>query len=280
LHRCCGFLQFAAMTEASDVLFFDYDGNRLAYRSFGHGPATLLAFHGFGQNSHVFSPVNESAGHQFTILSIDLFFHGDSQYTAGHLLTTNDWQRLIGALLDARRINRFSVMGFSLGGRFALSTAEAFADRVDRLLLIAPDGITRSNWYDLATATSMGRWIFRYGLKHLSTLERAGHALVRVGLLNRTVMRFAELSLSTPAQRTLVYTVWTQFRLISPAINKVAALLNQHAVRVQFFTGAFDRIVPGSFILPLTSRLQHFELTVLKTGHNHLIQMTAERMMR
>ncbi|WP_080237482.1 alpha/beta hydrolase [Spirosoma rigui] len=268
------------MTEASDVLFFDYEGNRLAYRILGHGPVTLLAFHGFGQNGHVFSPVNELVGHQFTVLAIDLFFHGDSRYAGDHLLTKNDWQRLIGAFLDAQRIGRFSITGFSLGGRFALSTVEAFADRVDRLILIAPDGITRSTWYDLATATTTGRWLFRYGLYHLSTLERAGHALVRVGLLNRTVMRFAELSLSTPTQRRLVYTVWTQFRLINPTISKLASSLNRHAVQVQFFTGAFDRIVPGSFILPLANQLQHFDLTVLKTGHNHLIQLTAERMAR
>ena len=265
------------MTEASDVLYFDYGDNRLAYRSVGHGPAMLLAFHGFGQSGHVFNPLNEVIGHQFTVLAIDLFFHGHSHYTGDQLLTNNDWQQLIGAFLDTQRINRFSVTGFSLGGRFALSIVEAFADRIDRLILIAPDGITRSNWYDLATTTRAGRWIFRYGLHHLSTLERAGHALVRIGLLNRTVMRFAELSLSTPPQRTLVYTVWTQFRLINPAISKVAALLNQHAVRVQFFTGAFDRIIPGTFILPLSSRLQHFDLTVLKTGHNHLIEMTAEQ---
>lgn len=274
------FCNFVAMTEASDILFFDYDGNRLAYRSLGHGPATLLAFHGFGQNGHVFSPVNELVGHQFTVLAIDLFFHGASRYASDTLVTKNDWQRLIGAFLDARGIDRFSVTGFSLGGRFALSTAEAFANRIDRMILIAPDGITSSNWYGLATATRVGRWLFRYGLYHLSTLERVGHALVRIGLLNRTVMRFAELSLSTPTQRMLVYTVWTQFRLINPTINKLAALLNQHAVRVQFFTGAFDRIVPGSFIVPLSSRLQHFDLTVLKTGHNHLIQMTAERIAR
>jgi pimeloyl-ACP methyl ester carboxylesterase len=271
---------FAVMTEADDLLYFEYGGNRLAYRSLGHGPATLLAFHGFGQNGHVFNPVNEVIGHQFTVLAVDLFFHGDSHYRTSQLLTKNEWQKLISAFLDTKGVSRFSVTGFSLGGRFALVTAEAFADRIDRLILIAPDGITRSKWYELATATGIGRRIFRYGLHHLSTLEGVGHALVRIGLLNRTVMRFAELSLSTPAQRALVYQVWTQFRFINPDIPRLAALLNQHSMRVQLFMGAFDRIIPGPFILPLTDQLNHYELTVLKTGHNHLIQLTADRMDR
>lgn len=269
---------FAAMTEANDVLFFEFDGNRLAYRKRGYGPEITIAFHGFGQNGRVFDPVGEAAGHQYTVLAVDLFFHGESRYASSQLLTKADWQRLIGAFLDAHHIDRFSLMGFSLGGRFALTTVEAFADRLNQLMLVAPDGITRSPWYRLATATGAGRWVFRYGLRHLSALNQVGHALVRVGLLNRTAMRFAELSLGTPEQRTLVHTVWTRFRLITPDINALSTLLNRYSVRVRFFTGAFDRIVPGAYIVPLTNQLQQYELTVLKTGHNHLIALTAEEL--
>ena len=263
------------MTEADDVLFFDYEGNRLAYRKVGHGPAILLVLHGFGQSGQVFSPVNQAIGHQFTVVAIDLFLHGGSLYGAGHILTKPDWQRLIGAFLKDSRIDRFSLMGFSLGGRFALAMAEAFADRLDQLILIAPDGITHSPWYQLATATHVGRRLFQYGLRHLSTLNQLGHALVWLGMLNRTAMRFAELSLSTTRQRALVYAVWTQFRLIDPDIEEVATLLNQHLVQVRFFLGAFDRIIPSAYILPLTNKLRRYELTVLRTGHNHLIELTA-----
>ena len=266
------------MTGADDVLFFDYEGNRLAYHKVGHGPATLVAFHGFGQDGRVFRSVDKTIGHQFTVFAIDLFFHGNSQYISGQLLTKTDWQRLIGAFLDGQRVDRFSLMGFSLGGRFALTTAEAFTHRLDELILIAPDGITRTIWYRAATTNRLGRLLFRYGLRHLSAINRMGHALVRVGLLNRTTMRFAELSLSTMEQRTLVYTTWTRFRLITPSLSEISALLNQYPVRVRFFTGAFDRIVPGTYILPLTDRLRHYELTVLKTGHNHLIELTAEEL--
>jgi len=266
------------MTEAYDVLFFDYEGNRLAYRKVGHGPAIVIAFHGFGQSSQVFNSVNPIMGHQFTVVAVDLFFHGGSLYRAGHLLTKTDWQQLIGAFLNAGRINRFSLMGFSLGGRFALATAEAFADRLDGLILIAPDGITHSNWYQLATATRVGRWLFQYGLRHLSALNQLGHALVQLGILNRTAMLFAELSLNTTRQRALVYAVWTQFRLIDPDIEVVATLLNQHRVRVRFFLGAFDRIIPSASILPLTNKLQRYELAVLRTGHNHLIELAAAQL--
>ena len=266
------------MTKAT-ISTFRVEGNAIAYQKLGNGPAILLAFHGFGQTNEIFRPLNTSLGAQFTIFAIDLFFHGNSQYVGNQLLKKQDWQRFIAAFLDEQRIVRFSLLGFSLGGRFSLAIVEAFSDRLDQLILLAPDGITRSPWYRLATGSAAGRGLFRYVLRHLLMLNAFGHTLTRLGFLNRTAMRFAEISLGTPEQRKLVYQSWTQFRLITPDLTIISKLLNENSVQVRFFTGAFDRIVPGSYILPLTQRLRHYELTVLKTGHNHLIELASEKLM-
>ena len=266
------------MPEATDVQYFEYQESRLAYRVLGNGPAVLLAFHGFGQDGAVFHPLESAVGERFTVLTIDLFFHGSSHYPDRQLLTKTDWQRLLTGFLRDRNIDRFSLMGFSLGGRFALAAVEAFADRLDQLILIAPDGITRSIWYRLATGSGAGRGLFGYVLANLLVLSAVGHVLTRLGLLNRTAMRFAELSLGTPRQRDLVYRTWTRFRRIQPDLTTIGALLNERSIRVQFFVGLFDRIVPGHYNLPLTEKLHHYELTVLKTGHTHLIELVAEHL--
>ncbi|GAB3795919.1 hypothetical protein GCM10028819_12610 [Spirosoma humi] len=266
------------MQKADSINEFSFEDSQITYRKSGDGPAVLLAFHGFGQDHTAFSSLETAIGNRFTLYSIDLFFHGNSRYTGTSPLTKPDWYQLIDHFLRAQDIDRFSLVGFSLGGRFALATAEAFPDRLDQLLLIAPDGITFNRWYWLATASRLGRWLFRYTLRHLSLLTSLGHTLTTLGLLNRTVMRFAEIALATPEQRTLVYKSWTQFRQIRSDKRTLANLLNNRRMRIRFFTGAFDRIVPGSSILPLTKQLRHYELTVLKTGHNRLIELMAEQL--
>lgn len=256
-----------------EVQLFLFKDHSMAYRKFGHGPAALLAFHGFGQTGQVYLSIEKHLGDQFTVFAIDLFFHGDSRYVGNQLLTKNDWYQLIEAFLCGQHIKRFSLMGFSLGGRFALTTAENFSDRIDQLILIAPDGITRNFWYELATGSDAGRRLFRYILRHLSILNGFGHALTQLGLLNRTVMRFVEISLSTHKQREQVYQSWTQFRRIQPNLERVSEALNSNEISIWFFTGAFDRLVPGAYIVPLTERLRCYDLTVLKTGHNRLIEL-------
>lgn len=268
------------MTEAPNVHYFQFGTTSLAYRRFGHGQSILLAFHGFGQTGQVFLPLEKTLGEQYTILAVDLFFHGNSHYESTQLLTKADWQRLMDAFLRSQLVTRFSLMGFSLGGRFALTTVEAFADQLDQVILIAPDGITRNLWYWLATASGIGRKLFQYVLRHLSMLNAFGHALTQLGLLNRTIMRFAEISLSTPERRKLVYKAWTQFRLIRPDLTAISNLLATRSIRVLFFTGAYDRVVPGNYILPLAKQLRQYELTVLKTGHNHLIELVADELVQ
>ncbi len=252
---------------------FLFDGTVLAYRKLGTGPATLIAFHGFGQSSGVFIPMEHSLSSQFTIFAVDLFFHGHSEYNKNGPLTKPDWHRLMDAFLRTQGISRFSLMGFSLGGRFALTTVEAFSERIDQLFLMAPDGITQNVWYRLATTTTFGRKLFRYVLQHLPLLLHTGHTLVKLGLLERGLMRFAELSLGTPSQRTLAYQSWTQFRKIQPNLVTIANLVNSIPLRVHFFTGAFDQIVPGRYILPLTGKLHQYEWTNLEARHNQLIDL-------
>ncbi len=250
---------------------FSFDGNVLAYRKLGTGPSTLIAFHGFGQFSGAFMPLERSLANRFTIFAVDLFFHGHSEYNANRPLTKPDWYRLIDAFLRAQGITRFSLMGFSLGGRFALTTVEAFAERIDQLFLLAPDGITQNGWYRLATTSMLGQKLFWYVLHHLPLLLNTGHTLVKIGLLKRGLMRFAELSLGTPSQRMLAYQSWTQFRKIQPDLVAIANLVNKTPLQVHFFTGALDQIVPGSYILPLTGKLHQYEWTNLEARHNQII---------
>lgn len=262
----------------TEVRTFQFENSQVSYRKYGCGSKVLLAFHGFGQTNAAFACMEAYCGELFTIFALDLFFHGSSHYVGDSILSKSTWNRLLDAFLQTHRIHRFSLMGFSLGGRFALTSVEHVADQLDQLILIAPDGITRNGWYRLATGSRLGRALFRYGLRHLSVLHWLGQSMIQIGMVNRSLLRFAELSLSTPEQRTLAYQSWTQFRLIRPDLKAIAHILHKSTIRVQFFTGAADRIVPGNYILPLTKRLRQYELTVLPTRHTRLVELAAEQL--
>jgi len=263
------------MNDQRVTQLFHFRRQQLAYQRLGTGPRIALAFHGFGQTSMVYAPLAAALGDVYTIYAIDLFLHGDSKRADSTYLATEDWCDCINAFLVEQQIDRFTVMGYSLGGRFALVLVECFASRLDMLVLMAPDGIRFSRWYGLATQSTIGRALFGLAMRHLPVLHRVGRGLIGLRLLRPSLLRFAEVSLATPEQRQLVYDAWTQFRRIKPNLPRIADALTRYKVPAQLIVGSYDQIVPASYLLPLTRLLAQYTLTQLPTGHNRLIDKSA-----
>ncbi|GAB3245771.1 hypothetical protein GCM10027347_00150 [Larkinella harenae] len=242
-----------------------------------NGSVPLLAFHGIGQDHRAFEPLAQALEGRYSVYAFDLFFHGaQPAQDIGDVLTKQTFHEIIQAFLRQHQFERFSVVGFSMGGRFALATADFFHQQIDELILLAPDGITISPWYRLATSTGLGRAIFRYLLNHMPLMHRIGGFFLSMGVINRSVLKFAENTLSTDAQRAQVYNSWVYFRQLSFNLRQLGSTLNHSSIRIRFFAGYFDQVLPVSFLFPLTRRLQAYELTVLKTGHNRLIEKVAK----
>ncbi len=92
----------------------------------------MVCFHGYGEEAQVFEFLARYAGNQFTFISIDLPFHGKTEWKDGLLFTPADLQQIIEEIVaknssqaadhsDSYRDQKISLIGFSLGGRIALS---------------------------------------------------------------------------------------------------------------------------------------------------------------
>lgn len=253
----------------------------LTFIKYGSGPIVWLAFHGIGQDSCCFEPFADQLAQTHTIYSIDLPFHGKSRYTNWPaVITSAYWQSLISAFTSAHGISRFSVVGFSMGGRFALITAPAFATQLDEVLLLAPDGVTEDPWFTLATSTKAGRLLLRAFLNNTRLFLALGHGLVRLGLLNAALLRFAEATMKTPDQRDQIYRAWTGFRTLRTDVSSFTKSMAAHSVRVRLFLGQYDAVLPRQHTRPLEDAAATCKVlvTVLPTGHTSLVRRVAAQL--
>ncbi len=246
----------------------------LTFIKYGSGPIVWLAFHGIGQDSSCFEPFADRLAQTHTIYSIDLPFHGKSRNTNWPVVITSAyWQSLVSAFTSAHGIERFSVVGFSMGGRFALVTAPAFAAQIDEVLLLAPDGVTQDPWFNLATSTSVGRLLLRIFLNHTRLFLALGRGLVWLGLLNAGLLRFAEATLKTPDQRDQIYRSWTGFRTLRTDMSVFTQLMAAYGVRIRLFLGQYDAVLPRQHTRPLENAAAcEVTVTVLPTGHTSLVR--------
>jgi len=111
------------------------------------------------QNFH--GLVNENQ----TLVSIDLFSHGNSVAKDFSGISRAEWKDILEAFLKHLSHERFSMMAYSLGGKVVLETVNLFATRVDELLLFAPDGFKRVKFYEFLSLSPIGRWVYRGVIK-------------------------------------------------------------------------------------------------------------------
>ena len=116
-------------------------GTRLHVRDSGPKTAPAVIFlHGFGASLHTWEPWANALAKDLRVIRIDLPGSGLSTPDP-----TNDYSdkrslQIINALMDKLGLARASLVGHSIGGRIAWTFAGAYPARVDKLVLVAPDG--------------------------------------------------------------------------------------------------------------------------------------------
>jgi 2-succinyl-6-hydroxy-2,4-cyclohexadiene-1-carboxylate synthase len=110
-------------------------GRSLAFRCEGKGPP-LLVFHGFTGSNASFRELAEALSPSFRLYLFDLLGHGASDaprvpahYRLAELAGT------VATLFAEEGLTQADVLGYSLGGRLALTFALLFPARVRRLVL-------------------------------------------------------------------------------------------------------------------------------------------------
>lgn len=260
--------------------FIRFQESELHYSRAGQGTVSLLLFHGFGQSSEVFLQHAKVLGEIYTVYAFDLFFHGNSVWPMREAIEKPDWQIIMDTFLQQEGIDRFEVGGFSLGGKFALTTLEFFAPRIDRLILLAPDGIKTSFWYSLATYPIATRALFRSMILKPGRLHALVVLLRQLHLVDNGILRFAEHQMNTEEKRRRVYYSWVYFRHLKFNVKKVADQLNQNGIPLVLITGRFDKIITTANMKPFAGSVKNSQLLELEAGHNDLISKAVGLLVR
>jgi len=251
--------------------------SRISYYRWGNGPRLLLCFHGYGESAPGFSFLEDIMGDAFTILAIDLPYHGLTDWKEAPLTPTT-LLTIIDEILASERpaaepapVDGWWLMGYSMGGRISLSLLEHAPERIARLILLAPDGLVVNPWYWLATQTMPGRQLFKWTMYHpgwFFFVLRTGN---RLGLVNPSVYKFVANYIDNKDIREELYTRWTGLRLFKPGLTMIKDIIRSRQLPVQLLYGRFDRIIRAERGEQFRKGIEQWcELTVISAGHQLL----------
>ena len=254
---------------------FSFESSKLHYSVYGQTEKVLLMFHGFGHTHKNMREIEEALSLEYKVYSFDLFFHGFSEWNnEDKPLTSEYWNQLITEFLAQNQIQKFSILGFSLGGKLALSLVDHFANSIEKLFLIAPDGLKSNFWYSIATSKPL-KGLFRSIILDPDFFNSLLRVLTKFQLLDKSSARFASIQMNSREKRRRVYYTWTVLKGITPNIDSVIVALNTHSIPTELFVGEYDRIIPISIVRSFSDRLVHKKFVVLKSGHNNLLDEVA-----
>lgn len=252
--------------------FIHFGRSIVHYVKAGNGNHPLLVFHGFGQDHTLYVPLLKSLSKKYTLYIIDLFFHGKSEWNEGERpLEKSTWNNILQVLFREQHIDSFSILAYSLGGKFALATVEGFPGQVRDVFLLAPDGIKTSFWYSLATYPKALRTFFRSLIVKHERFLMIANKLARYNIVDKGLLRFADYQMNSEAKRKRVYYSWVVFRHLKFDLKEVGDLINRNNIQLTMIVGKYDKIIRPENMRRLLKHVRDYKLQILESGHTGLI---------
>lgn len=114
---------------------FEANGLRLHYLDWGpaDGPPVVL-LHGLTSHAHSWDHFASELSGSHRVIALDQRGHGDSQWSADGEYATADYVSDTLALVDALGLDRFDLVGLSMGAHNSMGFAAAHGDRVKKLV--------------------------------------------------------------------------------------------------------------------------------------------------
>lgn len=246
-----------------------YRNSRIHYLRFGKGERLLFCFHGYGEDAATFRIFEHALGTEYTIIAIDLPFHGNTEWRESLRFTPKDLLAIMRKIapLDLQTV---SLMGYSMGGRVALALLQLAPKHFDQLVLVAPDGLHRNFWYRLATQTSAGNGLFRYTMQNPAWFFGGMSWLMRLRLMNKSIFKFAHSYLDDATERWLLYQRWTVMRAFRPSQSQLVQALGKTDAKLKLVFGAYDRIIVPQRADALKRQSSQVSVKIIRAGHQLL----------
>ena len=256
--------------------YITHKNSKVHYIQFGFGPKLLFCFHGYGRESFTFSFLERRLGNIFTIIAIDIPFHGLTEWKDELIFKPSYLtQFLLDISSGLKKDNiKFSLLGFSMGGRIALYLTQLLPEKVERLVLLAPDGLSFNFWRWLGSETWIGSKLLHYTIHHPHWLTLVINKAEKWHIIPRSLADFIRYYIYDEEHRTTLYSRWISMRKFVPSKGKLKEIIKTNRIPVRMLFGTFDRVIPyqgGERFKQGMEELATIE--VVEAGHNLLSEV-------
>ncbi len=236
-----------------------------------NAPAVLMV-HGMGGSLHSWEPWAQGMAPELRVIRLDLPGSGLSGPDPTGDYSDQRSIDVILALMDHLQLDKASVIGHSIGGRMAWRLAATHPERVNKLVLVAPDGFASPGFeygkpVDVPSVLQLMRyalpkWLLRMNLKPAYANDSA--------MTDERITRYYELMLAPGARQALIA------RMQQTMLTDPVPLLKRITAPTLLVWGKQDAMIPFSNAADYTSAIAGSKLVAFD-GVGHLPQEEAAK---
>lgn len=248
---------------------------RLHYWKFGQGPQLLLALHGFGEDGYAFANWAEALDEKWTVLAPDLPWHGQTCWNHA-IWKRSDVLYWIQEMITRHGYSSFHCVGYSMGGRLALSLTPFLSEKLTGITLFAPDGLaTRDMWI----ASRIPAW-FRRCL--ILVAEPGGSWALRIaekayvlGIMTGFGLKYLRYQWSNKTRRLRMMRTWSAMAYFPVRVPQIKMTLQKRKIPFRLVLGENDNMIKREEALLFTEGLEQAECIVFSADHRLIGPETA-----
>ncbi|MBS1525253.1 MAG: alpha/beta hydrolase [Bacteroidetes bacterium] len=254
--------------------YFENPLVNLHYYRFGNGSQKMLCFHGYGMHGKQFKILaNTPLASKYTFYGFDLFFHKETKLKDQSLETVKAgiskkaFADLIKQFCASERIDRFSVIGYSMGSHYATVVVEELGTMVDEYIVLSPASLKPGPLVTFFAKNKAGNTLLQKlalsqnGLMNMLKWSR------RFGFLDEVGFGILKKEIETEELRFNFYACFTYLRFFETDEDQLVQMLNQHNIKSIFIFGKRDKMYPPRIGKKLIARLPKPEVIVLDETH-------------
>ena len=264
-----------ARYAAPPSVFVQAAGLRLHVRDTGPRTApAILLLHGFGASLQTWDAWAARLETDFRVIRLDLPGFGltgpdqvanpEGDYTDARAMV------VLAALMDQLGVQRAILAGHSMGGRIAWTFAALHPERVDRLVLLAPDGFASAGFaYGVAPKIPLLLRVLPYVLPTALLRPTLAAAYANPAMVTDDLVRRYRDMLLAPGVRAAIVVRTGQQVLVDPL-----PLLRRIQAPTLLLWGQQDAMIPAANAADYQAAIPGARLTVFP-GAGHLLHEEA-----
>ncbi|MGK0365222.1 MAG: pimeloyl-ACP methyl ester carboxylesterase [Saprospiraceae bacterium] len=234
-----------------------------SYLKFGRGKKLLIALPGYANEADLFLKIASALLDEFTVIALDLPWHGETKITADDFRKEDFIAVLKGVITNFPEMTAVEFMGYSYGGRLSLGILSKF--NISRLWLIAADGLEARRGYNFFPVTLR---------RLLSDLMRQPHwflkmlsFLHKIRIVPKYTHRFMTHHLGNEENKSRLLGTWIFTADFVSNQKELLQSLQEKQIPVVLIYGRQDKIIHSEGGLKLKDNYPLAEVHFIEARH-------------